>query len=69
MAGSKSPDAYAISNEALSKPEPYGIMLRKDDAPFKAVVDEATAKLYKSPEGKASTRSGSRSRSHRAAST
>jgi glutamate/aspartate transport system substrate-binding protein len=53
MAGSKTPDAYAISTEALSKPEPYGIMLRKDDAPFKAVVDEATAKLYKSPEGKA----------------
>ncbi len=52
-ASSKEPTAYAISTEALSKPEPYGIMLRKDDAPFKAVVDEATAKLYKSPEGKA----------------
>lgn len=52
-ASSKDPGAYAISSEALSKPEPYGIMLRKDDAPFKAVVDEATAKLYKSPEGKA----------------
>lgn len=52
-ASSKEPTAYAISIEALSKPEPYGIMLRKDDAPFKAVVDEATAKLYKSPEGKA----------------
>ena len=25
----------------------------KDDAPFKAVADEATAKLYTSPEGKA----------------
>ncbi len=53
VAGSKTPDAYAISSEAQSKPEPYGIMLRKDDAPFKAVVDEATAALYKSPEGKA----------------
>ncbi|KQT86955.1 ABC transporter [Methylobacterium sp. Leaf469] len=52
-ASSKEPGAYSISSEALSKPEPYGIMLRKDDAPFKAVVDEATAKLYKSPEGKA----------------
>lgn len=52
-ASSKDPGAYAISSEALSKPEPYGIMLRKDDAPFKAVADEATAKLYKSPEGKA----------------
>ncbi|GEP05226.1 amino acid ABC transporter substrate-binding protein [Methylobacterium oxalidis] len=53
VAGSKNPDGYAISSEALSKPEPYGIMLRKDDAPFKAVADAATAALYKSPEGKA----------------
>ncbi|MFY9291218.1 MAG: amino acid ABC transporter substrate-binding protein [Methylorubrum rhodinum] len=52
VAGSKTPDAYAISSEAQSKPEPYGIMLRKDDAPFKAVADAATAALYKSPEGK-----------------
>ena len=52
-ASSKDPGAYKISTEALSKPEPYGIMLRKDDAPFKAVVDAATAKLYESPEGKA----------------
>ena len=28
-------------------------MLRRDDAPFKAVVDQATAKLFKSPEGAA----------------
>ena len=53
VASSKSPGDYKISTEALSKPEPYGIMLRKDDASFKAVVDAATAKLYESPEGKA----------------
>ena len=53
VASSKEPSAYEISTESLSKPEPYGIMLRKDDAPFKAVADEATAKLYTSPEGKA----------------
>ncbi len=53
VAGSKTPEAYAISSEAQSSPEPYGIMLRKDDAPFKAVVDAATAALYKSPEGRA----------------
>ncbi|WP_292508717.1 amino acid ABC transporter substrate-binding protein [Methylobacterium sp.] len=52
-AGSKEPGAYAISSEALSAPEPYGIMLRKDDEPFKKVVDAATAALYKSPEGAA----------------
>ena len=53
VAGSKTPEAYAISSEAQSRPEPYGIMLRRDDAPFKAVVDAATAALYKSPEGRA----------------
>ena len=50
-ASSKEPSAYQISDEALSLPEPYGIMLRKDDAPFKAVADKASAALYKSPEG------------------
>ncbi|MES2030091.1 MAG: amino acid ABC transporter substrate-binding protein [Pseudomonadota bacterium] len=50
-AGARDPSAYVISKDAFSKPEPYGIMLRKDDAPFKKVVDAATAELYKSPEG------------------
>jgi glutamate/aspartate transport system substrate-binding protein len=45
VAGSKNPDDYVISKDAFSKPEPYGIMLRKDDAPFKKVVDAATAAL------------------------
>src|SRR6059058_2006907 len=31
VAGSKEPAAYLISKDAFSKPEPYGIMLRKDD--------------------------------------
>ena len=52
-AAAKDPGAYAISDDALSQPEPYAIMLRRDDAPFKAVVDQATAKLFKSPEGAA----------------
>jgi glutamate/aspartate transport system substrate-binding protein len=50
IARSKDPSAYMISAETLSKAEPYGIMLRKDDAPFKAVADRATADLYGSPE-------------------
>lgn len=50
-AGSKDPENYVISKDAFSKPEPYGIMLRKDDAAFKKVVDDATATLYKSAEG------------------
>ena len=51
VAGSKAPDDYVISKDAFSKPEPYGIMLRKDDPAFKKVVDAATAALYKGGEG------------------
>jgi glutamate/aspartate transport system substrate-binding protein len=52
IAGSKDPGAYAISKDAFSKPEPYGIMLRRDDPAFKKVVDAATAALYTSGEGR-----------------
>jgi glutamate/aspartate transport system substrate-binding protein len=51
VAGSKDPDAYVISTDAFSRPEPYGIMLRKDDPAFKKVADAATAALYTSGEG------------------
>jgi glutamate/aspartate transport system substrate-binding protein len=51
VAGSKDPDVYVISKDAFSKPEPYGIMLRKDDPAFKKVADSATAALYTSGEG------------------
>jgi glutamate/aspartate transport system substrate-binding protein len=51
VTGSKDPDAYVISTDAFSRPEPCGIMLRKDDPAFKKVVDDATAALYRSPEG------------------
>ena len=50
VAGAKDPSAYVISDDAFSKPEPYTAMLRKDDAPFKQLVDQATATLYESPE-------------------
>ena len=53
VASSKTPAAYTISTEAFSQAEPYAIMLRRDDAPFKAVVDRATAALFRSPEGPA----------------
>ena len=49
--GSKNPQAYAISSDAFSKPEPCGIMLRRDDPAFKKVVDAATSALYQSGEG------------------
>ena len=51
VAGSKDPSAYVISTDAFSKPEPYGIMLRKDDPAFKKLVDAATAAVYTSGEG------------------
>jgi glutamate/aspartate transport system substrate-binding protein len=51
VAGSKDPDAYVISRDAFSKPEPYGIMMRKDDPAFKKVVDAATVALYQSADG------------------
>ena len=50
VASSKTPEAYHLPSGAFSLPEPYGIMLRRDDPDFKRVVDAATAKLYKSGE-------------------
>jgi glutamate/aspartate transport system substrate-binding protein len=51
VAGAKDPSQFVISKDAFSKPEPYSIMLRKDDPAFKKVVDAATAALYTSPDG------------------
>jgi glutamate/aspartate transport system substrate-binding protein len=48
-AQSRSPGDYEISADALSV-EPYGIMVRKDDKAFKAVVDRAMTNVYKSGE-------------------
>ena len=45
-ASSKDPSLYEISKDAYSAPEPYGIMIPKDDAPFKKVADAATAAVY-----------------------
>ncbi len=46
-AQARNPGDYAISTEATSV-EPYGIMLRKDDAGFKKTVDAAMVNIYKS---------------------
>jgi glutamate/aspartate transport system substrate-binding protein len=46
-AQSRNPKDYEISSTALYV-EPYGIMLRKDDKEFKAVVDKAMTQIYKS---------------------
>ncbi len=53
VAASKDPAAYRISADAFSQPEPYAIMLRKDDPAFKHLVDATTAALFRSPEGTA----------------
>ena len=50
VASSRTPDDYVISSDALSLPEPYGIMMRKDDPAFKKVVDGAMTAVYKSGE-------------------
>src|ERR1700720_3693434 len=47
VATSKTPGDYVISADALSV-EPYGIMLRRDDAPFKKVVDQVMIETYRS---------------------
>lgn len=50
VAQSRNPGDYVISSDALSLPEPYGIMLRRDDPAFKKVVDNAMIQIYKSGE-------------------
>src|SRR3954469_16743662 len=50
VAQSRTPDDYTISTDALSLPEPYGIMMRKDDPAFKKVVDNAMVNVFKSGE-------------------
>ena len=49
VATARNPDQYVIGSEALSV-EPYGIMLRRGDPAFKAVVDTALTELYRSDE-------------------
>jgi glutamate/aspartate transport system substrate-binding protein len=48
VASSRNPSDYVISEFALSLPEPYGIMMRRDDPAFKKVVDNAMSQVYKS---------------------
>jgi glutamate/aspartate transport system substrate-binding protein len=47
VANSKTPGAYVISSEAISI-QPYGIMLRRGDAAFKKVADNAIIAEFKS---------------------
>ena len=42
-----SPKRYSLANEAFSY-EPYGLVVRRDDADFRLVVNAALSKLYRS---------------------
>ena len=47
---SRDPKGYVLSDEALNDAEPYGIMLRRDDPDFKALVNQVTGDLFRSPQ-------------------
>jgi glutamate/aspartate transport system substrate-binding protein len=49
IANAKNPKEFAIVGEAF-RTEPYGIMIRKDDPQFKALVDKTLSGLMKSGE-------------------
>jgi len=49
IANAKNPKEFAIVGEAL-RVDPYGIMIRKDDPQFKALVDKTLTGLMKSGE-------------------
>ncbi len=49
VASAKTPGDYVVIGDFLSD-DPYAIMMRKDDAEFKKLVDATVANLYKSGE-------------------
>jgi glutamate/aspartate transport system substrate-binding protein len=49
VASARNPGDFVIGKEALSV-EPYGIMMRRGDPAFKAVVDAALVRFYQSAE-------------------
>ncbi|MBV8166724.1 MAG: amino acid ABC transporter substrate-binding protein [Alphaproteobacteria bacterium] len=50
VAVSKNPAAYVLSEDVTAPPEPYGIMLRKDDPSFKKLVDATTRAVFTGPD-------------------
>ncbi|MDP4075398.1 amino acid ABC transporter substrate-binding protein [Acidovorax sp. A1169] len=50
IAVSPNPGDYVILKDVVLRQEPYGIMLRKNDAPFQALVDQTVTQLMKSGE-------------------
>lgn len=50
IASSPNPDDFVISEEALSRPEPYGILIPPGDLAFKEVVNTALRAIFTSGE-------------------
>lgn len=50
VAFSDEPDDYWVSSETFGPPEPYGILMRKGDEPFRKVVNETLGQLFASGE-------------------
>jgi glutamate/aspartate transport system substrate-binding protein len=50
VASSEQPDIFALSSDSLGYPEPYGLMVRRDDQDFKNAVNAALEDVYKSGE-------------------
>jgi glutamate/aspartate transport system substrate-binding protein len=50
VAETKDPAKYVLSEETLSAPEPYGLMIRRDDDEFKSVVNTSLKEIFTSPE-------------------
>ncbi|WP_233124855.1 amino acid ABC transporter substrate-binding protein [Agrobacterium vaccinii] len=46
VAFSKSPEDYMVSTETFGPPEPYGILMRKGDEPFRKVVNDALREVF-----------------------
>lgn len=52
IASTKNPSDYVISSDTLAPPEPYGLVMRRDDPEFKAAVDKALNAYFASPAAK-----------------
>ncbi len=50
VAGSANPEDYVLSSDALGWPEPYGLMVRRDDTAFRDAVNGALSRIYGSGE-------------------
>lgn len=50
IADSKEPSRYALSSDVLSKPEPYGLMIKHGDTAFKTIVNNSLLATFKSGE-------------------